>query len=269
MGFSSFHNSTPNPAQRYYRWSGGEKKVTLDSGEVVKKLKGELVYWDGEAMRAQDLPFTFCVLEQTSSVTGFAPKSMGEGVRYYSNEITSFDEPIRVTRRDSNGSEVVAEGKYQNVKRKLPEGCKFQTNLYIYNPAEQRVERINLKGSALSAYIEFGQKNKGIYDHVVTMSVGDEHTTGAVDYVAPKFELGEHYTDEDMKVLSAQDQIVVEYLKGKREANLSGAGDDDTAGEINTVIDQTPAQYDGEQSQEQPVANGNGDGEITYGDIPF
>ena len=260
MGFNSFHNTSPNPAQRYYRWSGGEKKVEIN-GETVKKLKGELVYWDGEAMQSQELPFTFCVLEQTSSVTGFAPKSSGDGVRYYSNEITSFDEPIKVTRRDNSGSEVIAEGIYQNVKKNLPEGCKFQTNLYIYNPTEQRIERINLKGSALSAFITFGQKNKGIYEHTVTMDVGEEHTTGSVDYIEPKFILGDKYTDEDMKILAEQDKIVVDYLKGKREANMNGAGEAET--ENGEVVDQTPAQYDGEQSQEASSD------EITIGDVPF
>lgn len=259
MGFSSYHNSSPNPAQRYYRWSGGEKKVEIN-GETVKKLKGELVYWDGEAMQSQPLPFTFCVLEQTSSVTGFAPRSAGDGVRYYSNEITSFDEPIKVTRRDNSGSEVIAEGLYQNIKKSLPDGCKFQTNLYIYNPETQRIERINLKGSALSAYINFGQKNKGIYEHVVTLDVGEQKTTGSVDYIEPKFILGEKYTEDDMKTLSEQDRIVVEYLKGKREANLKGAGDIDTGGEM--AIDQTPAQYDGEQSQDT-------EGGISLGDVPF
>ena len=262
MGFSSFHNSSPNPAQRYYRWSGGEKKVTLESGETVKKLKGELVYWDGEAMQSQPLPFTFCVLEQTSSVTGFAPRGQGEGVRFYSNEITSFDEPMKVTRRDDQGSEVVAEGIYQNIKKNLPEGCKFQTNLYIYNPETQRVERINLKGSALSAFINFGQKNKGIYEHTVTLDVGEEHTTGSVDYIEPKFTLGEKYTDSDMKTLSEQDQIVVEYLKGKRNANMNGAGEMDGNGDAE-AIDQTPTQYEGEQSQE--TSNDS----IDLSEVPF
>lgn len=262
MGFSSFHNSSPNPAQRYYRWSGGEKKITLESGETVKKLKGELVYWDGEAMQSQPLPFTFCVLEQTSSVTGFAPRGQGEGVRFYSNEITSFDEPMKVTRRDDQGSEVVAEGVYQNIKKNLPEGCKFQTNLYIYNPETQRIERINLKGSALSAFINFGQKNKGIYEHTVTMEVGEEHTTGAVDFIEPKFTLGEKYTDSDMKTLSEQDQIVVEYLKGKRNANMNGAGEMDAGGDAE-VVDQTPTQYEGEQSQE--ASNDS----IDLSEVPF
>lgn len=260
MGFSSFHNASPNPAQRYYRWSGGEKKITLDTGETVKKLKGELVYWDGEAMQSQELPFTFCVLEQTSSVTGFAPKGVGNNVRYYSNEITSFDEPIRVTRRDDSGSEIIAEGLYQEVKKTLPDGCKFQTNLYIYNPETQRIERINLKGSSLSEYISFGQKNKGIYEHTLTMSVGEEHTNGAVDYVSPKFTMGEKYSDEDIKILAEQDKLLVEYLKSKRDANIQGTGETDSNGE---VINQTPSAYEGEQSQDRQ------EDELVIGDIPF
>lgn len=259
MGFSSFHNTSPNPAQRYYRWSGGEKKVEIN-GETVKKLKGELVYWDGETMQSQELPFTFCVLEQTSSVTGFAPKGAGNNVRYYSNEITSFDEPIRVTRRDDNGSEVIADGIYQEVKKNLPQGCKFQTNLYIYNPETQRIERINLKGSALSEYISFGQKNKGIYEHTLTLSVGEEHTNGTVDYVSPKFTMGDKYTNEDMKILAEQDRILVDYLKFKRDANMQGISETDSNGE---AIDQTPSAYEGEQSQDNQGET------LNLGEIPF
>lgn len=261
MGFNSFHNTSPNPAQRYYRWSGGEKKVTLDDGSVAKKLKSELLYWDGEQMQSQPMPFTFCVLEQTSSITGFAPRANGEGIGYYSNEITAFDEPIRVVRRDDSGSEVVAEGIYQSIKKNLPEGCKFQTNLYIYNPETERIERINLKGSALSAFIHFGQKNKGIYEHMITIEPGEQKTSGMVDYIEPKFTLGEKYTEEDMKELKEQDSIVVEYLKEKRESNLSSKTEDDGGDDIE-AIDQTPTQYDGEQSQEGNLG-------ASISDIPF
>ena len=261
MGFSSFHNASPNPAQRYYRWSGGEKKVTLDDGSTVKKLSGELVYWDGEQMQSQPLPFRFCVLEQTSSVTGFAPKAMGEGIRYFSNEITSFDEPMKVTRQDSTGSEVIAEGTYREIKKTLPEGCRFQTNLYIYNPETEQIERINLKGSALSAFINFGQKNKGIYEHLLTMEVGEEKTNGAVDYVEPKFSLSDKYEKSDMDVLRKYDNVLLEYLKGKREANLNGKAE--IEGET-SEIDQTPTQYEGEQSQELSSFGG-----MSVIDIPF
>ena len=64
-----------------------------------------------------------------------------------------------------------------------------------------------------------------------------------------------------MKILAEQDKIVVDYLKGKREANMNGAGEAET--ENGEVVDQTPAQYDGEQSQEASSD------EITIGDVPF
>lgn len=268
MGFSSFHNATPNPAQRYYRWSGGLKDVTLPDGSQAKQLKGELVFFDGEKMESQDLPFTFCVLEQTSSVTGFKPGT-GSNTRYYSNEVTSFDEPMKVTRRDDNGTEVILEGVYSSIKDKLPEGCKYQTNLYIYNPASQSIERLNLKGSALSAWIEFGQKHKGIYEHTVTLVGAGEKKTmgGTVDFLPPKFELGDKYIDSDMKILTEQDAIVVEYLKGKREANMNGAAETDSNGDAS--IDQTPKTYDGEQSQEQDKEEDEQNEGLSLSDVPF
>lgn len=263
MGFLEFHNSTPNPAQVYYRWSGGTKDVEIN-GETLKKLKGELVYFNGEEMEATELPFTFCVLNQTSSVTGFNPSG---NIRYYSNEIVSFDEPMKVTRRTDDGTEVVAEGIYQNIKGKLPEGCKFQTNLYIYNPKTDRIERINLKGSALSAWIEFGQKNKGIYTHAVSMSVGEKKTVGSVDFLPPKFELGQEYTENDGEILKKQALILKDYLDAKRAANLGG--NTTVTGDDGEAIDQTPNTYEGEQSQETPEAPQAEDGGITLEDVPF
>ena len=65
MGFHSFRESTPNPAQRYYRWSGGAKDVILPDGSKAKQPRGELLFYNGEEMESTPLPFTFCALEQT------------------------------------------------------------------------------------------------------------------------------------------------------------------------------------------------------------
>ena len=261
MGFNSFHNSIANPAETYYRWSGGLKNVQLPDGTEAKQLKGELVFFNGEEMETTELPFSFCVLEQTSSITGFSPAG---NTRFYSNEVTSFDEPMKVTRRTDAGSEVIAEGHYQSIKGNLPEGCKFQTNLYIYNPANDKIERLNLKGSALSAWIEFGQKNKGIYEHVITMEAGEKKTVGTVDFLPPKFSIGQRYTDSDMAKLVEKDKVVVEYLKDKREMNLKGATEVDN----DVIIDQTPASYEGEQSQDTSASPDNNQ-EINLTEIPF
>ena len=261
MGFLSYHNSTPNPAQVYYRWSGGLKNVTLPDGTEAKQLKGELAFFNGDEMEKVELPFVFCALDQSFSVTGFNPSG---NTRFYSNEFTSMNEPVRVTRQsEDGGAEVIAEDTYSHLKGHLPEGAKLQTNLYIYNPATDRIERINLKGSALSAWIDFGKKNKGIYTHAIRMEVGEKKTVGTVDFLPPKFIIDTEYSKEDIKKLEAQATIVQEYLTSKRKSNMEGNSEMDS----DDKVDQTPAQYDGEQSQEQSIPSE--DGGLTLTAVPF
>lgn len=273
MGFHSFRESTPNPAQRYYRWSGGAKDVILPDGSKAKQPRGELLFYNGEEMESIPLPFTFCVLEQTSSITGYAP-NQGSAARYFSNEITSADEIMQVSRQTNEGTSIILKGKYKDIKSQLPKGAKYQTNLYIYNPTENRIERINMNGSCLSSWIEFCRKNRGIYEHVVSISAGELKTTAnTVDFIAPKFELGAGYSPEEEKVLVAQDNIVIEYLKYRRNANLANAPHSELGqvvpAEVEVAgVDQTPAQYDGEGSQETTEQNPE-DAEIRFEDLPF
>lgn len=260
MGFLEAQNATPNPAQAYYRWSGGLKNVTLSDGTEAKQLKGELVFFNGEEMEATDLPFEFCLLDQSASVTGYNPNG---DARFYSNEFTSNKEIVRVTKDTDGNREVVAEDYYANLKGHLPEGAKYQSNLYVYVPAHDRIERLNLKGSALSAWIEFGQKNKGIYNHTVKLDAGEKKTMGTVEFIAPKFEFGQEYDDTQKEQLTKYATVVSEYLKTKRQANLENAGEPDVQ------IDQTPTQYEGEQSQETPTEEEKEEGGITLSDVPF
>lgn len=257
MGFNSFHNSTQNPAQVYYRWSGGAKEVELPDGSTAKQPRGELQYWNGEDNQVVDLPFQFCALEQTRSITGFSP-TPGSNVRYYSNECIGFDDEMTVFRKDDSGTEEILRGKYSEIKKKLPEGARLQINLYIYNAKSSQIERLNLIGSALSAFIEFSKKEKGIYEHSILMEAGEKKTTGAVEFIPPKFTLGAAYTEDEMKILREKDDEVVAYMKDKQasQANYSEGN-----------IDQTPGQYQGEENQETGEA---GDDEtITLDEVPF
>ena len=149
----------------------------------------------------------------------------------------------------------------------MPNGAKFQTNLYVYNPDTQRIERFNMHGSCLSAWIEFSKAQKGkIYEHAVSISQGEKKNVGSVEFVAPKFALDQKYGDEEIKLLSDQDKIVIDYLKTRRESNLNRGEFDSGSG--GGASDQTPAQYDGEGSQEQTAQNQE-DQEISFDDIPF
>lgn len=104
MGFSSYHNSIQNPAQRYYKWSGGIKKeVQLPNGGTAEQVEGALTYYDGNLPEGEQtvrvaLPFNFCILEQSRSITGFSP-TPGTKIRYFSNEAVSYDDVLVVMRK--------------------------------------------------------------------------------------------------------------------------------------------------------------------------
>lgn len=265
MGFSSFHNSTQNPAQIYYKWSGGAKEIELPDGSKAKKPRGDFQYWDGEANQLVALPFTFCVLEQTRSITGFSP-TPGQNVRFYSNEVVDYDGVFKVFRKDDSGTEQIAEGTYNEIKKKLPQGAKLQINLYFYNPTNDQIERFNMSGAALSAFIDFSKKNKGLYEHPVIMEAGEVKTVGTVDFIPPKFKYGPKYDDEMLKKLSEFDKQIIDYMNDKRDNG-------DTATSVGS-IDQTPAQYQGEENQETggagEVVEADADEEaLDLSEIPF
>lgn len=269
MGFSSFHNATPNPAQRYYKWSGGYKEeVKLPDGGTAAKISGRLTYWDRDAGEngenvVVDLPFAFCALEQTRSITGFSP-TPGSDIRYFSNETVDNDEIMVVQRQDSTGTHEILRGRYADIKEKLPQGAKLQINLYMYNPHTSQVERLNLSGSSLSEFVDFSKKHsKLIYDHMMYIDTsGVLKKTGTVDYMPPKFEVsGEPYTNEEMAKLSEEDAKVLEYMKYRREQNSVNNGTSEVVGNI----DQTPVMYAGEENQETGEASES----IDLTEIPF
>lgn len=279
MGFNSFNNSTRNPATKYYKWSGGAKEeVALPDGTTATKVVGRLTYWDSDAINkdgeqgdniAVPLPFRFCILEQSRSITGFSP-TPGTNIRYYSNETVQNDEVLVVQRKDDSGNHEVCRGTYDQIKASLPQGARLQINLYIFNPDTMQIERLNLQGSSVAAFIDFSKKNKeALYTRVTTMeSAGELKKNGSVEYMPPVFKSATvNYSDEEMKELTKQDQIVVEYLKYRSEQNrlANGESAENTQSEYVGSIDQTPTQYQGDENQE---TGGAGD-EINLEEIPF
>lgn len=278
MGFNSFNNATRNPAQRYYKWQGGVKtEVPLPDGGTATKVSGRLVYWDSEAINkdgeqgdnvAVNLPFRFCILEQSRSITGFSP-TPGTNIRYYSNETVQNDEILVVQRKDDSGNHEVCRGTYEQIKPKLPQGAKLQINLYIFNPDTMQIERINLQGSSVAAFIDYQKKNRdAVYTGMSYMEQAEKtKVTGTVEYMPPVIKAAENrYSDEEMKELTKQDQIVIEYLKYRSEQNnMANGGGNEGQSEFVGSIDQTPDQYQGEENQE----TGEAGDEINLTEIPF
>lgn len=247
MGFDAYHNRKTSPARIYRKWAGGE---------------GKLVHWDGENNIEENLPFEFCILEQTRRITGFAPMG-SDSIRYFSNETVGYDDEIVVKRKkqSSGATEIILRGKYADIKEKLPQGARLAINLYIYNKAKDQIEVMTLQGASLGAFIEFSKKNK-IYESSVVMSKGEEKVNGTVHFFPPEFKSGSLYDDDLMKVLVEADKQVVDYQKAIR-----GEG-----GEGPDKIDQTPSTYEGEMSQEVNVVEDENIPETTpvsFDEIPF
>lgn len=257
MGFSSFHDKPTSPARVYNKWGGGE---------------GKLSHWDGQVQNTdgsiganvtENLPFKFAILEQSRRISGFAPGTTTT-TRYYSNETVEYNDVITVMAKTGDAPAVkVLEGKYSDIKPKLPQGARLAIQLYVYVPERDQIECITCQGASLSAFIEFSKKNK-IYENYIQMEKGEKMTKGTVSYYPPKFTLAEPYDKDTMNKLSEVDKKVIDYLKHVHDSNYESI-------DING-IDQTPAQYDGEQSQEpvsEQKASTPAPQEINFNDIPF
>lgn len=255
MGFNDHHNgSTQNPAARSYRWAGQIKtKVDLPDGKTAEQIEGGLIYFDpdkpeGEQKVRVKLPFEFCILEQSRSIKGFSP-TPGTSIRYYSNEAPGYDDVLHVIRVDGSGRKEILSGKYSDIKQKLPQGAKLQINLYIFNPAEDRIEVLRLQGAAMTAFFEFSKANKGkLYERMCTLDTsGELKTTGSVSFVPPTFTLSaQKYSSDEQKFLVEHDKKVVDYLNQLRQQN--GGTAVENSGSVK--VDQTPDMYAGEENQE-------------------
>lgn len=251
MGFNAFHDKPTSPAKVFSRWRGGEGKLTHWDGQV-QNPDGSL----GSEVE-EKLPFKFAILEQTRRISGFAPGKT-TSTRFYSNETVEYDDVITVMSKTGDApAQKVLEGKYSDIKEKLPQGAKLAVQLYVYVPERDQVECITCQGASLGAFIEFSKKNR-IYDNYVTIEKGDEAVTGTVHYFPPRFGVAEAYDAETKNKLREIDSQIVNYLKSVHESN-------ETSLDVND-IDQTPKQYDGEQSQERPEDKTES---IDFNAIPF
>lgn len=257
MGFDSYHNRTTSPAKIFSKWRGGE---------------GKLTHWDGQAENSDGsqgaevedkLPFKFAILEQTRRISGFAPGKT-TSTRYYSNETVEYDDVLKVMAKDGdNPAHEVLTGKYADIKDKLPQGARLAVQLYVYVPERDQIECITCQGASLGAFIEFSKKNK-IYENYVTIEKNmEQKKNGAVTFYEPTFKLAEAYSQDEMRKLVAQDKTVTDYLKQIHEKNETSVPLD--------AIDQTPRQYDGEQSQEivEDEPQNDDKNPVDFNSIPF
>ena len=187
-------NPTPtNPAKKFFKWSGS---------------KGQLVYYDKEKQLEVEvkLPFSFLVLDQLATITGFCEQDASS---YWSNEVRSIKKD-ELTVRTSKGTKQI--GLYDDLADVRSKGAKYAKSVYIaYEEGDELViGNIKASGAALTAWIELSNKHV-VTNGKVVLKGSEEAKKGTTVYYTPVFEWTHSDTTED-EVAVALDRELQVYL---------------------------------------------------------
>lgn len=193
-----------NPATRFFDWKGGT---------------GVLSFYDKEQQKSipVPLPFEFLVLDELSTITGY---NKAEESGYWSNEVRStIKEDLTV--RTKKGVQYI--GKYKNDQGivQMPKGASYTKSIYIAYKTKNGYEIGNIKasGSALSAWIEFGNEHI-VANGKVVMTKGAKQTSPVGDFYAPVFEYVHATPEEDAVAIDLDKELQIylsQYLAAKPE----------------------------------------------------
>lgn len=182
-----------NPAVRFLSWSGS---------------KGELVYYDKdkEERVAVKLPFTFLVLDQLHTITGFHEQ---DNSSYWANEVRDVQKD-ELTVKTSGGTKQA--GRYKDLTDVRSKGAKYAKSIYIGFEQDGKLVIGNFKasGSALTAWIEFCRK-VDVYKYAVKLTGKAEAEKGSTKYFTPVFE-GIKISDEKNAEAVELDKQLQAYL---------------------------------------------------------
>lgn len=248
---------------RAYRWSGGGREKVLEDGTTATVLVGGISSYNSETKSKDffDPNMKIAVVGVTSTIGGGVyDNNLGKyTTRFYANEVTNtFDQPLKVFKRTETGSEVLYEAPYASFKNDKPQGMELQVNVYFYNFTTKQIDRFELLGCARNEW--FGSKlgnNKALYEQFLHITQGEQRTAGATKFVVPKYDLAERYTDEQRnEIINSEAYKAYAAWEEGLEKNVATS---------DPSVNQTPAQYDGEGSQEII----DEDSPIDLDDVPF
>lgn len=210
-------NPTPtNPARRFFKWSGS---------------KGELGYYDKEKQQEipVTLPFTFLVLDQLATITGFCELDASQ---YWSNEVRSVAKE-ELTVRTSKGTKQV--GLYKELADVRSSGAKYAKSIYIayQEDGEFVIGNFKASGAALTAWIELSNKH-AVGNGKVALTGSEEAKKGATTYYVPTFEWLHAEADEDRAAIELDKELQI-YLS----QYLSAAKFDRVHNELDEVFPDT------------------------------
>lgn len=192
-------NGTPNPATRWFQWSGE---------------KGAIQFYDKEREETIEVgsDFTFMLLDQLGSVRGWHDAS-DSGI--YSNEVKDTRQDVLVVKSFKGGA--IAEGLYKDIKDRVnTEGGRFVASCYIAFKGDDgrlSIGNIGFKGAALKQWMEFtGAHRSDLYKKAIRINGFSEGKKGRVTFRVPTFHVTE-VSAETNEAATALDRELQEFLK--------------------------------------------------------
>lgn len=259
-----------NPATRFFEWSGST---------------GKIKYYDKEAKQSYevDLPFSFLVLDQLNTITGFSKKDQSG---YWSNEVRNLTTDVLTVKTKAG---VKAEGLYksQAIANILAAGGKYTKSVYIAymnDDNELALGHLKLAGSAISAWIEFSNLHQGqkMYQIAVVISDATAAKNGKTDYFIPVFEARQVTPETDAKAKELDKQIqdyLGQYLSSKPRPSADAPTDveiEDVDDAEEETLDGNVPESDGPEAAApapavpaKPKEVDTGNGQIDIKDVPF
>lgn len=216
-----------NPAKRYFKWSGS---------------KGKLMYYDKEKQQEVEvkLPFTFLVLDQLATITGFNEQDKSS---YWSNEVRSIAKEELVV-RTSNGTK--QSGLYKDLADVRSKGAKYAKSVYLAfeDNGEYVIGNLKAAGAALTSWIEFSNKVV-VTNGKVSLTGSEEAKKGATTYFTPTFLWSSSDTDQDEIANDLDKELQVYLSQYLAAAHFNRTGEEETvADNVITDIGDDPINLD-------------------------
>jgi len=170
---SRLDDDVKNPSLYFLSWDG-----TFGGFNYWDKNKGE----KGEKVHI-NLPFGFMTLDTLATIKGYSDSNKSG---FWSNEIRNTQKD-KLTVRTKAG--IAATGLYSEViANKACTGAKYCQSVYIMAKIEGKpcIANIQMMGTALSAWIDFGKANK-IFKGAIIIESMIEGKKGATKYQTPVF----------------------------------------------------------------------------------
>lgn len=254
-----------NPAERFFQWRGGE-----EGG-------GRLTWYDKESEKEVEveLPFSFLVLDELSTITGFSEKDHSG---FWSNEVRNLmTDPLYVKTKGG----VVATGLYGAISEAIKsKGARYAKSVYIAfknDEGELAIGNLKIAGAALTVWIEFQKKFNVMECAVYISDKPKAGKKGTNKYWIPVFE-GQKVNDASAKASDKLDQELQQYLGNyfNRKSDIDEAA---PVAQDDVEIEDLPDNEEESADEAEPVAEPakqskvsketQGDDSIPLSDVPF